>query len=554
MAGYTLPPRGLVSQADSSVIEAANVPRSKYLNRWTRKTAFDADYLIPILCDELLPGDHMTYNVTAFLRMATPLFPQFDNLTVDSFFFFVPCRLVWKNWVRFMGEQPTPLASIDFTVPQIDVTGTPGHPITGGLLDHFGVPPLELLAADPELSINALPFRAYNLIYNTWFRDENIQMAANQEDGDGPDIVPVYELQRRAKRHDYFTSALPWTQKFSGTTVPVGTGAPVRGIGIEGPTPQYTGGTGDIIYETARTALVGYEAWSVPGGSDKWKMNLDPNTGFPLIYADLSQSTGVAINTLRQAFLIQQLLERDARGGTRYVELIRSHFGVINPDFRLARPEYIGGGQSPLNITPIAQTAPTAGVPLGALGGAGTSAGTHRASYAATEHGYVIGMLNVRAELSYQQGLHRMFSRKTRYDFYWPSLAGLGEQAIYRKEILLQGVPGAPTPGPGGDDTVFGYQERWQEYRTKYSDVTGLMRSGVTDTLDMWHVAEFFDVAVDGAPYLNDYFMRARTPMARILAAAELAQNQQFLADILYERTAVRPLPMYGTPVQLGRF
>lgn len=552
MKGYDLPQRGLVSQTDGAIVQGAQVPRSKYTNQWTRKTAFNASVLVPILCDEILPGDHMSYDITAFVRMATPLFPQFDNLTCDTFFFFVPNRIVWDNWIRLMGEQNNYNSPIDYTVPQIEMTAaeaTVAMPV-GEIYDHMGVPPKPLLDAAGVVSINALPFRAYDLIFNQWFRDENLQLSAHQPMGDTGDVPNAYFLQRRCKAHDYFTSALPWVQKFVGTTVPIGTGAPVRGIGYDPSlTPQFTGGS-NALQETDNNVLQVYEAYNLGNPTSVVNFKADPNTGAPLIYADLSESTGVAINTLRQAFAIQSLLERDARGGTRYVELIRSHFGVINPDFRLQRPEYIGGGRTPINITPIAQTAPTTGVPLGALGGAGTAAGNHRASYAATEHGYIIGLINVRAEMSYQQGLPRHFTRRTRYDFYFPALAGLGEQAILQKELYFQGIAAE-------DDLVWGYQERWHEYRQKYSEVTGIMRSGVPGTLDAWHLAEYWDETAMGAtPALNEFWLRDKTidTLDRVLAAAELAQGQQFLADILYRRTAVRPMPMFGTPVSLGRF
>ena len=542
MRGINLPTRQLVSQEDSAKIEAAQVPRSKFINRWTRKTACDFTALVPILVDEILPGDHMRYDITAYIRMTTPLFPQFDNIRVDTFFFFVPCRLVWTNWVKFMGEQANPGDSIAYTVPVINDMTLGGENV-GQLFDHMGIPVLGQLTAGQRLTINALPFRAYNLIYNEWFRDENLQTRRNVPTGDGPDTRADYAtMAARSKRADYFTTALPWPQKFTAPTVPLAGLAPVIGFGklndnfnIAGANLIETGGA-TVNYPFSQVIDI-----AVP--NSHFNVRGTGNPGSPMVYADLAASTGVAINVLRQAWMVQQLLERDARGGTRYVELIRSHFGVINPDFRLQRPEYIGGGQSPLNITPIAQTAPTTGVPLGALGGAGTAAGTHSASYAATEHGYIIGIMNLTAELSYQQGLHKMWTRSTRYDFYWPSLAGLGEQAVLTKELYATGVAAT-------DDTVFGYQERWQEYRTRVSDVTGKMRSTAAGTLDAWHLAQRFTAA----PVLNNAFILDIPPQARIAAAGALADNQYFLCDIMYDRTAVRPIPTFGTPAILGRF
>lgn len=537
---YQLPQRQLVSQADSATIENANVPRSKFLNTWTRKTAFDAGYLIPILVDEILPGDHMSYDITAYLRMSTPLFPMFDNQRVDTHFFFVPNRLVWDNWVRMMGEQDNPSSSIAYTTPVVP-GATGGEPV-GSLYDHMGIPVLGQVGGAAFLSPNALPFRAYNLIYNTWFRDENITTALVVNKADGPDTNSWYYLQRRAKSHDYFTSALPWPQKFTAPTVPLGGLAPVIGIGSA---DQVSTAGAVTAYQTDLTAPVYGYYKSIDDGAigKRFYVNMSGATpAYPQIWTDLAQASGVAINTLRQAFLVQELLERDARGGTRYVELIRSHFGVINPDFRLQRPEYIGGGNSQLNITPIAQTAPAASGTLGALGGAGTSAGRHHASYAATEHGFIIGLISIKTELSYQQGLHKMYSRATRYDYYWPTLANLGEQAILQRELYETGG------GSGG--TVFGYQERWQEYRTKYSDVTGIMRSTAASTIDMWHLAQKFTTN----PVLNTAFIEDTPPMTRVLAAAGASTGQQYLADIMYHRTAVRPIPTYGTPVSLGRF
>lgn len=531
-----MPSRRLVSQENASIIKGANVPRSRFTGSWTRKTAFDAGYLVPILVDEVLPGDHLTYDVTAYVRMATPLFPMLDNQRIDTFFFFVPNRLLWKRWPEFMGEQANPGNSIEYTIP--DIQPAAGYAV-GSLFDHMGLP----MTGFANMGVNALPFRAYNKIFNAWFRDQNVQDKVVEDDSDATNNGSYYTLLRRNKAHDYFTSALPWPQKFTAPTVPLGGLAPVLGIGsITGygtinldQGMKETGGI-NTVYSYYR------QAWAPNNIGVKMSGN-DINASYPQVYADLSQATGVAINTLRQAWLVQSLLEQDARGGTRYVELIKAHFGVTSPDFRLARPEYIGGGQSPLQLTPIAQTAPTAGASVGNLGAAATAVGQHRASYAATEHGYIIGLINVRSDLSYQQGMHRMWTRKTRFDFYWPALAGLGEQAIYRKEIYYTGIP-------ADDNTVFGYQERHHEYRTRYSEVTGVMRSTANGTLDAWHLAQKFN----SAPVLGTSFLQEDPPMSRVLAAGATAAGQQYLADILFRRTAVRPIPMYGTPASIGRF
>ena len=532
MAGYQLPARKLASQQDSAVIQRPDVPRSKFVGSFTRKTTFNAGLLIPFLVDEVLPGDHLKYDCTAYVRMATPYFPMMDNQRIDTHFFFVPNRLVWSNWKRFMGEQATPAQSIDLTVPTVSWSGAAQIQV-GSIWDYFGLPtePPGFLGS---IYVNALPFRAYNLIYNEWFRDENLINSAYTNTGDGNLFYDntQYVIRRRAKSQDYFTSALPWPQKFTAPSIQ----SAVSGLGIA---------AADLNLGTGPIAAV-IDTFSQPNNTSYANAyNMTPPywmkataAGYPQVYAEAS------VNSFRQAFLVQQLLERDARGGTRYTEIVRSHFGVVSPDARQQRPEYIGGGSSALNVTPVAQTTGGAGT-VGVLGAAATSVGKHMASYASTEHGYVIGLISVRSELSYSQGVPRTFSRATRYDFYWPSLAGLGEQAILRKEIYATG-------NPTSDDAVFGYQERWHEYRTRYSDVTGRFRPQATGSLGAWHLAQNFT----SAPTLGQTFIEDTPPMSRVLAAGAEAANQniEYLADILIQREAVRPLPMFGTPVTLGRF
>lgn len=531
---YYLPQRRLVSQDDASIIARPSIPRSRFTGSWTRKTSFDAGRLVPFMLDEILPGDHMKYNATAYIRMATPLFPLFDNQRIDTFFFFVPSRILWDNWKKFMGEQVDPGGSIAYTIPSMYSTVN-GYAV-GSIFDHMGLPVAGTVPVGNAVLHSTLPLRAYNLIYNEWFRDQNLIGSMVVRKTDAGDLISDFDLMRRAKSHDYFTSALPWPQKFTAPTVPLGGRVDVRATTGAGGLGAFKVDTGEYRYLDTSGALL---QWAVPGA-----VTIDER-----LWVDLATATGVTINTFRQAFLIQELLERDARGGTRYVEILKSHFGVTSPDFRLQRPEYIGGGQTPLQLTPVAQTAPTAGVPVGALGAAGTSVGNHSASYAATEHGYILGLINVRTELSYQQGLHRMWSRSTRYDFYWPSIAGLGEQSILRQEIYSIGD--VYTLGAAATDLlVFGYQEAWHAYRTRHSEVTGIMRSGVAATLDAWHLAQFFTAA----PLLNQTFIEDNPPMARVLAAGALAVNQQYLADIMINREAVRPIPTFGTPATLGRF
>jgi len=518
------------------MIASANVPRSKFMGSWTRKSTFDAGYVIPFMVDEILPGDHMRYNVQAYLRMATPLFPIYSSQRCDTFFFFVPCRLLWQDWTKFMGEQDLPTSSIAYTIPVVTMPN--GGFAVGELFDHFGLPTVGQVTAGQAHDVSALPARAYRLIMHQWFRDENIQdWGASTLIGAGPDAVGSFPLRRRGKSHDYFTSCLPWPQKFTAPAA-LGTSAPVIGLAVTNPPPAAAGG--GSVQETPSTQYpTGIRTYGYAHDSVTDVFYMESNiAGVPQIFADLS---AVSVNVLRQSFMVQSLLERDARGGTRYTELVKSHFGVTSPDARLQRSEYIGGGSTPLVVTPVAQTA-TGGGGVGALGAAATAAGQHSASYAATEHGYILGLINIRSELSYSQGLHKMWTRSTRYDFYWPSLAMLGEQAVLRKELYCNGVN-------ADDDTVFGYQERWHEYRTRVNEVVGLFRPTSAGNIDEWHLSQ----QLAAAPALNDTFMQDNPPMSRILAAGA-STNQQYLADIHIRREATRPIPMFGTPATLGRF
>lgn len=540
---YYMPPRALVQQTGASIVEPPRIPRSRFVNPITRLTAFDADYLVPFYIDEVLPGDHIKLDVHAYVRMATPLFPNFSQMKVETFFFYVPNRLLWNHWVNFMGEQATPASSIAYTIPQME-SQAGGYDV-GSLQDHLGLPTTGQLAGAGVISHSALYTRAYYLIYREWFRDENIIDSPAIDIDDGPDTYSDYVLQKRAKSPDYFTKALPWPQKFTAPTISIGTRAAVLGIG----TDTAIAGAGASAYDSGGSHPTYANAYTLDSSGEDpattklvIQQQLSGGNYYPDIYADLTTATGLGINSLRQAIMVQSLLERDARGGTRYIEILKAHFGVTSPDFRLQRPEYIGGGSSPLNVTPIAQTAPTTGVPLGALGGAGTAYGQHHASYAATEHGIILGIINVRAELAYQQGVAKQFSRLTRYDFYDPALAMLGEQAVSRVEIYAR--------GDSNDSTVFGYVPRWEEYRQRYSDVTGIMRSTAANTIDGWHLTQKFT----SAPTLSKTFIESAVPMTRILAAGNAAIGQEFIADILIHRDMVRPIPMFGTPATLGRF
>jgi hypothetical protein len=525
------------------MIPRADIPRSKFDCQSTHKTTFDAGYLVPVYVDEMLPGDTFNLNMTAFARLSTPLFPVMDNMIMDSFFFFVPNRLLWTNWQKFMGAQDNPGDSISYIVPQ--TVCPPGGYAIGSLQDYMGLPTVGQVAGSNTVSHCAFWTRGYNLIYNQWFKDENLQNNVVVDTGDGPDNPSNYVLLRRGKRKDYFTSALPWTQKGSPVTLPLGTSAPVFGNGRMMLKDVTSGATGGLSSGAGGAPLF---AGDVTGGTfnnNDW-VGVVPS-GTSGLYADLSTATAATINQIRQAFQIQKLLERDARGGTRYTEIIRAHFGVASPDSRLQRPEYIGGGSTPVNINPIAQTSATgttgSSTPMGTLAAMGTVlAHKHGFTYSAQEHGIIIGLVSIRADLTYQQGLHRMWSRQTRYDFYFPVFATLGEQSILNKEIYVD--------GSSNDNLTFGYQERWAEYRYNPSRISSLFRSTAAGTLDAWHLAQKFTTL----PTLASTFIQDTPPVSRIVAVGAAANGQQFIFDSFFDCKKARPMPMYSVPGLVDHF
>lgn len=529
------------AESHFAMLPKNNMERSKFVIEHTHKTTFNAAKLIPFFVEQdVLPGDTFSITMSSIVRMTTPLKPVMDNCYMDTYFFFIPNRLVWEHWKEFNGENKNGAwtQETEYQVPQF--TTPTGGAQTGTIMDYMGIP-----VNVAGISFSKLPIRAYVLTWNEWFRDQNVTAPLTDEtddtDSEASNTLSIHGgvPLNVYKYHDYFTSALPQPQKGGAVSMPLGTTAPVIG----------NGSTTNLPITMATEPNKGMLALSVPI-NDASTQNIQGTivesgaNGNTNLIADLTQATAATINALRLSFATQRILEKDARGGTRYTEVIRQHFGVISPDARQQRPEYMGGKRIPINIQQVIQNSSTDTTsPLGYTGAMSITGDTEKVfTKSFTEHGIILGLLAVRQDHTYQQGLERSWSRRRRLDFYWPSMAHLGEQPIYMKELYAKGTD--------ADNEVFGYQERWAEYRYKPNRISGELRSTYSKPLDSWHYGDMYE----DAPVLSTEFLQETDEyINRTIAVSSSLQNQ-FIADIYMQITAIRPMPLYSIPGLIDHF
>ena len=536
-----------------SDLPEVNMPRCAIKRPSTYKTTLNSGMLYPIFCDEALPGDTFTLDASVLARLSTPITPFMDNLVMDLQFFAVPLRLVWEHWQNFCGEKVNPSDQTSYTVPFVSV-GASGAPV-GSLADYFGLP-TGIQWSDHD--VQALPFRAYNLVWNEWYRDQNVQDSVNVDVGDTSVDVSTFKLLPRGKRKDYFTSALPWPQKGAAVSLGLTGSAPVVGDGnplkFQFSTRENDTGYLNVTPSTGGSTYTDplkfqHMSWSSTGGGN---LQFPKESKDSHLIADFdSGAASFSVNALRQAVALQRLLETDARGGTRYTEILRAHFGVTSPDARLQRPELLGSFSVPLALHTVPQSSGTgtsSSTPQGNLSAFGLATGESRAfSKSFVEHTIILGLVSIRSDLTYQQGIPRMWSRSTRYDYYWPELSSLGEQAILNKEIYAQGKLAKTSTGDLIDNQVFGYQERWSEYKYGYSKITGELRSTFEQSLDYWHLSQKFDEL----PTLSPAFIVENPPVQRVLAVTDAPQ---FIFDAYFDLNCVRPMPLYCVPGLVNHF
>lgn len=555
-----------------------DIQRSKFFRPHQHKTTFNAGELIPIFVDEVLPGDTFTLDTSTLIRMTTPIFPTMDNAYLDMYYFFVPNRLVWDHWKEFNGENSTDYwtQKVDYQVPQLLLTEYGAD--KGSIADYFGIPTgvRDRVTDDLNkgLSVSALPFRAYTLIWNEWFRDQNtmppafftksddnrfIQLREFVENTIEPNVTELDLTLSKAidgakplpvsKYHDYFTSVLPEPQKGPAVDlplyqdkIPVDTGA-VHSIAGLNPLEFSNIGGNYIGSDVALKKRSSINTWQLYTNGSSGSYSEPTGTGLipNNLYADVSQVAVASISQLRQAFQLQRLYEKDARGGTRYREILKMHFGVDSPDARQQVPEYLGGKRIPINIDQVLQTSATNDVsPQGNTAAYSLTSDIDSSfTKSFTEHGLIIGVACVRTEHTYQQGIERFWSRKDRFDYYWPSLANISEQAVLVKEIYCA--------GSSHDNDAFGYQEAWADYRYKPNRVSGAFRSNYSQSLDSWHYADYYTGGNDKFVLSPEWLIETPVNIDRTLAVPSETEDQ-FIADFYFKLECVRPMPLYSVP------